>query len=287
MIKITIVLLFLLIIAIIVVIIFCPSPGMAILYVVGALIMGAIFDLPFMFERKDDITMEDTDDIYEMGDPILEEKDIKMTQGGEEVQTFNEDNMPILVQDDGLAHHVKAIKDRNTIIQRQLAALAKEMFTISMYTNQKEVIVDNCKMAVGMKPKDNQLRISLFLKQTDKKSSQYTWRDIVSDIRNEQALKPVISTIRGEQKRRRKKAKTGFANSLPSDKAIATYDVTTSWSVSWKDFDVQLGRLLPVARMLAQEQLKTLYEDTVSETAFMTSLDPIEEIPDEDIPPNS
>ena len=201
---------------------------------------------------------------------------------GTDMQTEN-DNALALIQDDSLSCHVEAIKNRNTIIQRQLAALAKEMFTISMYTNQKEVIVDNCKMAVGMKPKDNQLRVSIFLKKPDKKSSQYTWQDIVAGMRDEQSLTPVIATLRGKPKKRRKIGDTGFTNSLPADKAIASYDVTTNWSVIWKDFDIHLGRLLPAARMLAQEQLKQLYEDTVSETAFMTSLDPIEEIPDEDI----
>lgn len=184
-----------------------------------------------------------------------------------------------LIEDKSLAHHVEAIKNRNTLIQRQLVALAKELFTIGMYTNQKNVIVDNCKIAIGMEPGDSKLKINLFLKQTGKDDKgKLTWKDLVADLRNEKQLQPVIATLRdaSDPSRRRR-----FRKAISADKSIASYTVTTNWSVMWQDFGLELTRLLPVARMLAQEQLKQLYEDTVSEMDFILSLDPIEEIPDE------
>ena len=184
-----------------------------------------------------------------------------------------------LIGDKSLAHHVEAIKNRNTLIQRQLVALAKELFTISMYTNQKNVIVDNCKIAIGMEPGDNKLKINLFLKQTGKgDNDKLTWKDLIAELRNEKQLQPVIATLRDASEPARRRI---FRKTISADKAIASYTVTTNWSVMWQDFGLELTRLLPIARMLAQEQLKQLYEDTVSEMDFIKSLDPIEDIPDE------
>jgi len=147
-----------------------------------------------------------------------------------------------------------------------------------MYTNQKNVIVDNCKIAIGMEPSDNKLKINLFLKQTGKgDNGKLTWKDLIADLRNEKQLQPVIATLReaSDPSRRRR-----FRKAISADKSIASYTVTTNWSVMWQDFGLELTRLLPVARMLAQEQLKQLYEDTLSEMGFIKSLDPIEEIPE-------
>lgn len=176
------------------------------------------------FDRKDDVSKEDEDmdNSYQSG-------------------TLQ----PIALKDDRLNRHAELIKERNELLGHQLVALAKEMFAISLYTGQKAVILDNCKLSVQLRL-GQMLQVSLYLKKVRKRDKRMTWRNLLDNYHIK-------------------------ARKLDPSKSIASFDVSESWNIESKNFGVEFIKLLPAARLLAAEKLDTLMTEAEGDIEFMKS----------------
>ena len=149
------------------------------------------------------------------------------------------------------------------MVRTQMVELAKDLLTVSMYLKRQVVTIDNCKMAIELSIGRTSL-VTMYLNKVDKKDKRMNWKDIMTSMARDRDIKPLISSIRTMD------SKKGWH--LPFSKASSiqtSYSVTSGWDIDDKAFDRDFLQLLPMARILVDEQLGQLHSETVADTEYL------------------
>lgn len=180
---------------------------------------------------------------------------------------MDKDLVTLDLKDERLTRHAVLIKARNKIVTREMVLLAKELFTISLYTEHPTVVLENCRLTVQMR-RGQTLDVWFYLKKLAKGDKNvFTWRDILRDVaksKNMTSMSEFLREIREERRRMETDHKS-------VSKAIASFGVSDVWNVVDRSFNLNLMRLLPAARALANERLNELMVETQGEMAYMES----------------
>lgn len=173
---------------------------------------------------------------------------------------------PISFDDPVIKHHGDVIQKRKNLISKQMIGLAKELLTITLYTQNESVLVENCRFSVGMQMSGQAMQVNLYLKKVKRSDKgKFTWKDIIGDIahsvKSKTDLPITLKTL----------------TSKAQESSIANFTVDDEWKVSTKDFGLPFIKLLPSARLLVNEELNNLEGDALTDIAYLESIDELNE----------
>jgi hypothetical protein len=150
--------------------------------------------------------------------------------------------------------HLDTIKERESLLETEMCKLTQEMLAVSLYIQKSTVTLENCKLTVKLLVRE-QLDVWLELKETGK-DRYMTWKELLGDN-----WKQLLGRGPGEIFEEIRKGKNLVK--------VARFSFTKDWQLADRDFPSYFLRLLPAARILANEELEKLQAEAQGDIEYL------------------
>lgn len=159
------------------------------------------------------------------------------------------------------AKHLELIGERKERSQSLMVSLAEQMFVLSLYLEEKTVIVQNCKFGVKLTVGDD-LGVQIFTLGTN--AETIDWKDLISDLVQSRSISSMTSAGRERKQRKRKN----------DNRIIGGYNVNgNNGELLRNNVPQKYVSLIPTAKMLVEDELAQQKEAIKSELEYLRELD--------------